>query len=580
MRLRAVLLLIVALLVSLAPTSAVGNSDLLIDNEWALTDPPIGTPSQGIWFSEPVLQPTSTSYLTSFIDCTGQSADCAGKEKRSEHICTSVTTETCATESSISYNAFLPKCESDSDTNCIESVWLRRGDKRVYGQLDQYMPESSPLHFAGDTSKNLPEGKSTSLWRFARGEFDEQEHLLSASARLFGSSSQKPFVKFPTPRSFEVVIDPVKLHSGKYQIPTPSNTSNGWSITGAYTRERSGDFGPAYLGFCSAVDAGVCARRQPSIQDARYGITVRLLDPPAAWLSGRLKDVSFEIDFKNGSYVWSIEADPMVVPVASAWVPNSDYEKTFPGTKISNMEETSWRGPLSRGDGAIREFLKWENFIGDKAGALHSRWSVESIQDSSQLINGKSLTECLRNERVAGVVTSNAMVFQDSPPKWNAVEGAFDYVVAGPHLLPDGNENLGLYRVKLNQQFARCIYGISNAPIVATVSVIAQGEVRKVSTSSIQSDGSWIDLAIAGFNYSSPTLRFKLQAATPSPTPTQVPSLANQTTSNSGASQVATAKPSTTPANSKSSKTSTCVKKSKTKKSTTKLTNCVKTTKR
>jgi hypothetical protein len=270
----------------------------------------------------------------------------------------------------------------------------------------------------------------------------------------------------------------------------------------------------------------------------------------------------------------------MVVPVASAWVPNSDYEKTFPGTKISNMEETSWRGPLSRGDGAIREFLKWENFIGDKAGALHSRWSVESIQDSSQLINGKSLTECLRNERVAGVVTSNAMVFQDSPPKWNAVEGAFDYVVAGPHLLPDGNENLGLYRVKLNQQFARCIYGISNAPIVATVSVIAQGEVRKVSTSSIQSDGSWIDLAIAGFNYSSPTLRFKLQAATPSPTPTQVPSLANQTTSNSGASQVATAKPSTTPANSKSSKTSTCVKKSKTKKSTTKLTNCVKTTKR
>ena len=44
MRLRAVLLLIVALLVSLAPTSAVGNSDLLIDNEWALTDPPIGTP--------------------------------------------------------------------------------------------------------------------------------------------------------------------------------------------------------------------------------------------------------------------------------------------------------------------------------------------------------------------------------------------------------------------------------------------------------------------------------------------------------------------------------------------------------
>lgn len=580
MKVKAAFFVLVATLISAVPTGAAGDSDPVVDNEWALSDPPLGIPSQGVWFSEPVLQPNSTSYLTSFVDCSGKGSDCALNEKRSEHICLTVRTETCATESNISYNAFLPKCKDDLDTNCIASVWLRKGEKKVYGELDSYMPKSSPLHFAGDKKINLPEGRSTSLWRFIKGAVDDRDHPLSVSARLFGSSSEKPFVKFPTPTRLEVVIDPVVVHSGNYRIPAASNKSNGWTITGSYTRERDGSFGSTYLGFCSAVDTGVCARRQASIVGARYGITLRLLDPPAAWLSGRLKDPSFDISFQDGSFVWEIEADPLIVPVASAWIPNSDYEKKFPGTKLSDADGTSWVGPLSRGDGAIRDFLRWENLIGDRAGALHSRWSLESIQDASLLVNGKSLKECLRNERVAGVVTSNAMVFQDSPPKWNSSENAFDYVVAGPHLLPDGQENLGLYRVKLNQQFARCIYGLSDSPLVATVSVIGEGVVRKVSTSSIQSSEGWINLSIAGFTYSSPTLRFRLQAAAPSPTPTPMPSnsLANSSTANGGSTQVIPSKPSATSAEKK--KVASCVKNSKSKKSAAKSTQCVKSTKR
>ncbi|MFM8841462.1 MAG: hypothetical protein ACKOFU_01925 [Actinomycetota bacterium] len=569
MRIKAALFLLVALLLSAVPTGAVGNSDPVVDNEWALSDPPMGTPSQGVWFSEPVLQPTSSSFLTSYTDCTGKGPDCAVSERRSEHICKTAKTESCATESGITYNAYLPKCKDETDTNCVEGVWLRKGEKKVYGDLDSYMPKTSPLHFAGDKSINLPEGKSTGLWRFAKGGIDDQEHLLSVSARLAGSSYERPLVKFPTPNRLEVVIDPVRLHKGDYQIPFPSTNSNGWTINGGYTRERDGSFGSTYLGFCSAVDVGVCARRQGSIEGARYGITLRLLDPPAAWLSGRLKDPSFDISSKNGSYIWEIEADPLVVPVSSAWMPNLDYEKAFPGQKISNMEATSWQGPLSRGELAIREFLRWEKVIGDKAGALHSRWSLESIQDSSLLINGKSLKECLRNERVAGVVTSNAMVFQDSPPKWNPAENSFDYVVAGPHLLPDGQENLGIYRVKLNQLFARCIYGLSDVPIVATVSVIGEGVVRKVATSSIQSGEGWINLSISGFTYSSPTLRFKLQAATPSPTPAA--------TSNS--SQGVTTKPSVTPTSS-AKKGVSCVKTTKSKKTSKNSSQCSKYAKR
>ena len=558
-----VLLVAIAMVVSFVPAGASGDSDPVVDNEWALTDPPANTPSTGIWFSEPVLQPSSTSYLTSYPECSGTWEECAAKEKRSEHICKSVWTETCATETQIAYSAFLPKCKDDLDTNCIESVWVRIGDKKVYGELESYMPKSSPLHFAGDKTINLPEGKSTSLWRFAPGAVDDQEHLLSLSARLHGRSAEKPFVKFPTPSRLEVVIDPVRIHKGNYQIPYASTTGNGWSITGGYTRERDGTFGSTYIGFCSAIDTGVCARRQNSIKGARYGTTLRLMDPPAAWLSGRLKDPSFDITSKNDSFLWSIEADPLIVPVASAWIPNTDVENVFPGRKLSRKEETSWTGPLSRGDKALRDFLSWEKFIGDKAGALHSRWSLESIQDSSLLFNGKSLKECLSNDRVAGIVTSNAMVFQDSPPKWNAFENAFDYVVAGPHLLPDGQENLGLYRVKLNQQFARCVYGLSDVPIVATVSVIGEGVVRKVATSSIQSSEDWINLAISGFTYSSPTIRFKLQTATPGliPTPTPTPTPAASTSPTTAPS------PASSPTVISSKKvTITCVKGKQTKK--------------
>jgi hypothetical protein len=499
---RSIRALFLLLSLSLVATPAIAQDEIL-KADWVMPAQSVNVPSQGIVFMEPTLYPGSTSYLTSYG--TYKAPDNPALEKRSEHICKSVNTESCATDNSITYNAYIPVCANSKSINCIEDFWLILNGKKFNPTLDSYMPASSPLHFKEDVAANLPEGKSSSIWKIKEIELGQSELLFSVSA-VFKGTTDAVLRKFSKP-SISVVVDPIVKVSGNYSIPEASKTGNGWSIGGCL-QEGCGDNN---IGFCAAVDVRSCAKRINNIDGIRYGIKIRVTDPPITWIHGRLLNTEFNSENFSNGVVWSIEAEPVTLPVISGWIPNTEALQKLNLT-ISRQEETSWTGPISSGEGAIQQFNKWIPYLGDKAQALQKRWSVGTIL-SGQVFNGKTMEQCLSSNEIAGVVMSNATVYQGEPPIWNASDLTLDYKVAAPHYTPGGNEYLGSYQLKINNDFARCIYGLQNVPLVATISIVGNDGVTKVGTSSISMGSKWINFNVSGFTFSAPTIKVQLTEA-------------------------------------------------------------------
>ena len=71
----------------------------------------------------------------------------------------------------------------------------------------------------------------------------------------------------------------------------------------------------------------------------------------------------------------------------------------------------------------------------------------------------------------------------------------------------------GSYDLVLRSDFARCLYGFSNAPISAKISVVStDGSTQDIATESLREDAArqWLYLSAKNFTFSSPTIKVKL----------------------------------------------------------------------
>jgi len=71
---------------------------------------------------------------------------------------------------------------------------------------------------------------------------------------------------------------------------------------------------------------------------------------------------------------------------------------------------------------------------------------------------------------------------------------------------------LGTYDLVIRSETARCLYGFSNAPISATVTVTGTGNLNVASTVVSERDG-WLKLAAYGFTFSEKNIKVKVTQA-------------------------------------------------------------------
>jgi hypothetical protein len=267
-----------------------------------------------------------------------------------------------------------------------------------------------------------------------------------------------------------------------------------------------------------------------------FGLTVNLTTKLTGWLHGRVK--APEVDVSTNSYGGStvkVLAEPIKIPVNTVWVNNDsapqsikDYysDKSDYGSRIFGVNENS--KPLSQIDllrdgnmghnaETLKEYLAWLPALGDSAQAMPTAWSLATMSNSQ--VPGQ-IQQCLnQTDSLAGIVTTNAAEYFDGPPVFDKASGALDYKVAATHFEPDGTTVFrGSYDLVMSSKVARCIYGFTQAPISATVSVTSDVGTQSAATVVVNEKSGWLSLGAYNFTYSSPTIRVILSGSSIAPT--------------------------------------------------------------
>ena len=295
-------------------------------------------------------------------------------------------------------------------------------------------------------------------------------------------------------------------------------------------------FKPPYLaGFvvdpaCLMATETICIKAQAFPDKFSFGLTLRMSQGFSGWLYGRMAnpEVSVTTSADKKSVTVQIQAEPVKVPVVFGWTKNSDlsaemrarYEKDRSGGNFAGDNRTGsldnisiLKGHSNRYDDlGIEEFLSWMPLLGDKAVAMPSQWSFQTLNLSDTTAAG--LAKCTSSvSSLAGLIFTNASVFSSGAPAFNKAEGTLDYKVASPHTDPDGTLTTGTYDLVLNSTVARCLYGFSKAPIGATVSVLSNDGQAQVATTIINEKNGFFRMGAYGFGFSSPTIKMKITQA-------------------------------------------------------------------
>lgn len=374
--------------------------------------------------------------------------------------------------------AMLNKCSDSENNDCIESIEISR-DGKEYTKLtfDRYVFSDTWLNcrpnncgFPPDQEKNLPRGGQLSVW----------------SEMIDGKASEVKYaVSYYYQMTYDSNVDKFEIrHVGLGIKPFKEVNVDRWD---SLWRQD-----------------GKSAIQYDFRSDLQFRATVHLSKTVAGWFKARMQDVDVEIEqFSNSNNRLTVSGKPVTIPTFAfkraleELTPQEvDFGKYYGyGLGVSGGEP---------GDPRIFEYLEyWRPKLNDIATNSNTVWSLKSTRWISE-------NKCLNDtSRVLGVVSTNSMGYEGTPPKFS--EGFLNYRVSGLHYGPDGKKpNLGTYDLVLRSDAARCLYGFSNAPVSATVSVAGADGAQSVATTVVTEKDGWLKMKAAGFTFSEKQIKVKI----------------------------------------------------------------------
>jgi hypothetical protein len=323
-----------------------------------------------------------------------------------------------------------------------------------------------------------------------------------------------------------------------------------------------------------------CYKRWPFPQNAGFKISIKTGAKIVGWFHGRLSapEVSSE-KTSDGQTLINIEGSVMSVPTLAVWAKNSELPSRlnamieeefvqrgnqFAGVAyyLGDPKDRSTQAVIdernpSFDDNFFERYMLWVGVAKDKAYATVSTWSFRTMQGYQEY------AKCIGDSGVAGMVTTNSNAYIAGPPKYS--QGELSYRVASPHYDSKGQVQIGTYDLAIRSDIARCIYGFTNAPIQASLSVVYADGEAKTATTLVSEKNNWFRLSAKGFTYSAPTLKVRLsqEVVTPTPTPSSTPTPSPSATSVSEIGPIPTPTPTPSSVSSPSRITSTQATSSK-----------------
>ena len=515
----------VVLFGSLSPLSAAG----IPDEHWT----PAISPQGNGWRSLFIADGSTLNREPSLLYADTASSN--GQPTASYH-CESVDSPKCVELTRIYSAAFLQPCTTFINTNCIEGFYgVDSSGNRINGEAPYEYPANAQWSYPGNNAINLPTGGSPTIWNLPGVTHGGGGTLYLVQAFTVGNLIKAANTKvtnerFVLDRIF-VNLVPVKIVNGRFvrqKAQDSTETMNG-SVRGV--RHDSQDEWRA----CGAIDNGSCAQRQAFPAGFKFGVTVRLQEKLTGWLHGRIYDPSVSITTNMfGEQIIDVAASPVRVPIVGEWFRweelTADIQKYVLDGKVQGGQ--GWHESKALATGNFQEMTQtsgpnafealslWIPQIKDKASASPSTWTFNSLP----LWDLRDANACIRNSTdLVGFVTTNAAVYSAGPPAFNKELESLDYKVIAPHYTAQGEVFKGTYDLRIRAEVARCIYGFTNAPIQASISIIGEDGSAQVATQTINEVNGWLSLSANGFTYSSPTISVKLRQEAPVVTPTPEP---------------------------------------------------------
>lgn len=451
-------------------------------------------PSIGFSSSEKSTQIRSESFIAGYSYAESSTT---GLYTRVEE-CSDITDEKCKNSDSIALNAILPPCELRTSETCIDSLtFTDSSGKSVTSGL---VKEIETRKFAGNANFSTPYGGAISIWKAdaVTNSLGSQEYAVKVHIDLQNfknrdcglDPSKCPF----TLGNFSASVSPIKV------VPINKDLD------------------------CLFRTATECGQVGQFPEGVRVGLSVRITNNLTGFMFGRMQDVKMEvIPFSPTINTVRVEASPVNVSSIYAFVEksalaqNQDIEKYWKQRR-ANLAAQDLQGPDTVDLGpwpqyAMEDFLAFEKFV--KSGA-----SVQSIWKFGTGLGQATGSPCFADKsKLLGLVTTNASTFLPYPPSFDGTN--LNYKVGGAHHLEDGvTLTKGVYDLALRSDFARCLYGFTNAPIKAAVSIsYGQEGTQNVATELVTQDKSkeWIYISAKNFTFSAPTIkvRFTQEAAAP-----------------------------------------------------------------
>jgi hypothetical protein len=263
---------------------------------------------------------------------------------------------------------------------------------------------------------------------------------------------------------------------------------------------------------CAFRDGDVCADGVDFAEGTRVALSFRVPTSIGGWFSGRMKAPDLAVSsFAPGINTISISAQPVAV---SAMALARD-QKSFTRKETMWLNNNGWwgfKGARATGanpsQGDIFEFVDfYRPLVGDTSAGSDTVWNM-----STRGSGGGST--CLADKsKVLGIVTTNSLGYSGESPEFSG--GFLNYKVAGLHYQPD-RETLvqGSYDLVMRSETARCLYGFSNAPLSATISVTG-GADKTIATTVVSEKNGWLKMAAYGFTFSNKTIKVKVTKAKP-----------------------------------------------------------------
>ena len=478
--------------------------------------------------------------------------------------CSSVTDAKCAGADNLRVTAVVPPCTAQSDITdvCIKSIKTADANGALQPATFQY--EANTNKFVKNTQFDLPAGGGASVWKGASSKGGTLDYAVTIDLQINWYRNSTP-QKWVVGYSAQVI--PVKIKTGNYYPIYWKKSDQGMSAEPQLPAGVTA-YDPWFD--CVIVDLGRCAVRDTFHADQKIELTLQMDNAVTGWMFGRMKDTKVSaVQLAKNTTLLTVEGSSINVPRGLAWVPLSAIKDSLglqemdwsselsnnkyvgPGNSVvgkpsnhPDLFEFSTFGvppelgggvhtpnPKLKGTGMFQAVEPWL-----KTASTTPTWRFQGMDPSSfwgmdQSAANKVWT-CTVNDKTKlhGLMTTNAMAYSWSPPALK--DGFLSYKVAGAHLDSDGSVYKGTYNLSMNADSAKCIYGFTDAPIQATVSITkSDGETTNIATELLSIKNGWMNLSASNFTFSDPTIRIKLTqekaAAKPIPAATAKPSTAD-----------------------------------------------------